>query len=97
MGVVQGARDAALESAAALEVEKAQLKAGLGGALEQRQALEAQLAALSAKQQSLCQAVRSCIPFSSHSQCPRPFQNCYYQLLEPFPECLWRRSCQYIL
>jgi len=53
----QSARDAALESTAALEAEKAQLKAGLGGALEQRQALEAQLAALAAQQQSLRQAV----------------------------------------
>ena len=68
-GMAQSARDAALESAAALEAEKAQLKAGLGGALEQRQALEAQLAALTAKQQSLCQAVNSCLPFSTSHQC----------------------------
>ena len=39
-----------------------QLKAGLGGALEQRQALENQLAALAAQQQSLSQAV--CLCFS---------------------------------
>ena len=66
VGVAQSVRDAALEAAAALEAEKAQLKAGLGGALEQRQALEAQLAALSAQQQSLRQAVRSRSPLLSH-------------------------------
>ena len=63
--MAQRARDAALESAAALEAEKAQLKAGLGGALEQRQALESQLAALTAKQHSLCQAV--CLIYLSES------------------------------
>ena len=56
---LQSARDAALEREAALEAEKAQLKAGLGGALEQRQALEAQLGALAAQQQSLRQTVRT--------------------------------------
>lgn len=64
-GTLQRARDAALEGVAALEAEKAQLKAGLGGALEQRQALEAQLAALTAKQHSLCQAVRLIYPAES--------------------------------
>lgn len=54
---MQGARDAGLEREAALEAEKAQLKAGLGGALEQRQAAEAQLASLAAQQQALRQAV----------------------------------------
>ena len=54
---MQSARDAALEREAALEAEKAQLKAGLGGALEQRQALEAQLAALAQQHNSLRQAV----------------------------------------
>ncbi len=81
--MAQSTRDAALESAAALEAEKAQLKAGLGGALEQRQALEAQLAALSAKQQSLCQAVRSCRPFSSLQLCPCLFRACACQLADP--------------
>ncbi len=56
--MVQSARDAALEREAALEAEKGQLKAGLGGALEQRQALEAQLAALAQQHNSLRQAVR---------------------------------------
>lgn len=55
---MQSARDAALEREAALETEKAQLKAGLGGALEQRQALEAQLATLAQQHNSLRQAVR---------------------------------------
>lgn len=54
---MQSARDAALEREAALEAEKAQLKAGLGGALEQRQALEAQLAALAQQHNSLRRAV----------------------------------------
>ena len=54
-----------MEREAALEAEKAQLKAGLGGALEQRQALEAQLGALAAQQQSLRQAVR----ILHHAQC----------------------------
>lgn len=54
---MQSARDAALEREAALEAEKAQLKAGLGGALEQRQALEAQLAALAQQHNSSRQAV----------------------------------------
>ncbi len=57
--ILQSARDAALEREAALEAEKAQLKAGLGGALEQRQALEAQLGTLAAQQQSLRQSVRT--------------------------------------
>ena len=62
---MQSARDATLEREAALEAEKAQLKAGLGGALEQRQALEAQLGALAAQQQSLRQSVRAL----HHAQC----------------------------
>ncbi|EIE25440.1 hypothetical protein COCSUDRAFT_61657 [Coccomyxa subellipsoidea C-169] len=50
---LQGARDAALEREAQLAAEKAQLKSGLGTALEQKALVESQLAAAHSEQHSL--------------------------------------------
>lgn len=55
----QGARDAALEREAQLTAEKAQLKAGLGTALEQKALLDTQLATALSEQQTLRSQVRS--------------------------------------
>lgn len=55
----QGARDAALEREAQLTAEKAQLKAGLGTALEQKVLLDTQLAAALSEQQALRSQVRT--------------------------------------
>ena len=49
----QGARDAALEREAQLTTEKAQLKSGLGTALEQKALLDTQLATALSEQQAL--------------------------------------------
>lgn len=54
----QGARDAALEREAQLAAEKAQLKSGLGTALEQKALVESQLAAAHSEQHSLRSQVR---------------------------------------
>ncbi len=58
----QGARDAALEREAQLTTEKAQLKTGLGTALEQKALLETQLATALSEQQALRSQVCTGVP-----------------------------------